>query len=228
MSHIFFTGGLEKGDEYSYCFIVRFLFFPLILVFFLVSCNSNRESIDNELYERESDESQGPEVYQDGDKEERYILVTPQGSGRAGWSGPGQSLEDILNETTVCQGCPPSSGYLLTKALFEKNDGKKLSLTNFCQGNLIDDNIFLVHSDCLPETVNYEGDSCESEVQVVLPHLDDDRPMEILECNELIALSSTRIHLPDQINSNIQMDWAALMLQNSSPGRSSSRDNTSF
>ena len=188
-------------------------------MFFLVSCNSDKESF-NELYEIGLNEDHSPEVYQDNDGEDKYILVTPQGSGqtysRSGWGELNQVL-DIFNGTIDCQDCSSSSGYIITRDILDR-DRRDLNLTSFCQGNLIDEDVFLVNRHCVPRTISSPGDSCENEIQVVLPRLDEDNLMEVLQCDEMITVPLTAF--ADLSDDNFQINsWVALKLKDGSPGR---------
>ncbi len=113
-----------------------------------------------------------------------------------------------------CQDCPPSFGHLIRK--FDLNhDGETFTMTKNCQGSLIDEDLFLTARHCLPSYFN-PGDSCEGDVKVILPRIGDDKPMEILDCDQLIRVSKTYEGLSKE---DSQPDWAILKLKRKSSGR---------
>lgn len=166
----------------SYCLTVRpLIIFPLILAFFLISCHSKKESLD----ELSGVKGRPPEKYRNSGKqnEDIYMVLGSEGSTYLNWNGLSQILT-LFNGATDCQDCSLSSGYLIAREVL--NGGGYLVLTDFCQGNLTSEDVFLVDRQCLPESVSSSGDSCENEIQIVLPQFDD-HPMEILRCDQLMS-----------------------------------------
>ncbi len=121
-------------------------------------------------------------------------------------------LEDRFKQLE-CQDCPPSFGHLIRK-IDLPHDGETLTFTKRCQGSLIDEDLFLTARHCLPSYLS-PGDSCE-DVKVILPQISHDKPMEILDCDQLIRVSRTYEGLPKE---NFQPDWAIIKLKSKSPGR---------
>ena len=121
-------------------------------------------------------------------------------------------LEDRF-EQLECQDCPPSFGHLIRKIELP-HDGETLTYTKRCQGSLIGEDLFLTARHCLLSTLK-PGDSCE-DVRVVLPRIGHDKPMEILDCDQLVDVSKTYEGL---LKEDVQPDWAILKLKSKSPGR---------
>lgn len=188
---------------------MRPLIFLPALIFPLISCSSGKESFD-ELYKSKG---RPPEVYRDREQqqnEEIYVVLghtESTGSTHLNWNGLNQVLT-LFNGTTDCPNCPLSSGYIITRDLL--NRGRTPVLTDFCQGVLTDEDIFVTNRQCLPGDVSRSGDSCENEVQVVLPRINDNYPMEILRCDHLLLRTT---------------EQATLKLKDRSTGRFSDNNN---
>ncbi len=191
-----------------YCVFMRFFCFLPVLVFFLVSCSSEDKS-SSELYDGVlSGGYDGRGQSENGEDEELYVLMIPQGAD--GGSGSSDQISDLFNGTTNCENCSPSLGYLITKEILtDQGPVENIVLTDFCQGYLLNDDVFLVVLDCLPETLRSVGDSCEDEIQVIVPQSDSQYPM-VFGCDELLSLPSTDI---DLLNNDFQLNWAALRLK---------------
>lgn len=180
---------------------MRFLCFLPILGFLLVFCHSDNGSI-KELYGE-----RGP-VPRD-QNENQFVVMTPQESEDSVSGGSSEVLE-LFDGVMDCPHCLPSLGYLIKTDILDQNPQEEISLTDFCQGRLLQEDVFLVSFHCLPESVQSVGDSCINEVQVILPQIDDDRPMKLLRCEQIIALPSTEITL---LNNDFELDWVALRLK---------------
>lgn len=207
---MFFTGRLEKKRGYLYRIFMRFLCFFSILIFFLVSCNSDSRSF-KEFYEQREPIPQN----QNENNGEKYIVMTSEDFED---SVPDISSEvsDILKGVMDCESCPLSLGYLIEKDVLDQSPQEDILLTDFCQGYLLEKNLFLVPSYCLPENVQLVDDSCENEIYVILPQINGDLPIKVLRCEQLVDLPSTKI---DLLNNNFQLDWAALRLKDKAPER---------
>ena len=199
---------LEKGGGFLYCISVRFLCFSPILVLFLVSCDSDGEAF-RELYE----ERVNGEGLQS--QKNQYVLMNSQGSENSVSDGSAGEVLDLFEGIVDCRSCPPSLGYLIIESVLEGTRNEDLGLTDFCQGYLLEEDIFLVPFYCLPDTVQSVGDSC-NEIQVILPQIDNDRPVRVLRCKQLTALPSTEI---DVLSDSFQLSWAALELKDRVPER---------
>ena len=165
--------------------------FSIFFVICLAACHSGKNSsFDKDI--------KGEEAEMD---EIRRPLAFP-------WSDL-DLFQDQFNQLE-CENCPSSFGQLLVKKKVIERDSENIEITGHCQGSLIYEDVFLTARHCLPENVVSPGDSCENNIKVILPRVSADKPLEILECDQLIDVSKTFGNLT---NDKTQPDWAILKLK---------------
>ena len=160
-------------------------------------------------------EEQNPGECRQDPLEEEQKEVLERGTGKP-VSLKWNKLDELKYkfEQLNCQDCPLSFGHLIRKIdLF--HDGETHTITKNCQGSLIGEDLFLTARHCLSSSMT-PGDSCEENIQVILPGIDENNPMKIMGCDQLVRVSESYQGLSKK---NFQPDWAILKLKEKSPGR---------
>ncbi len=174
-------------------------FFLITLLFCLTACDSGRESTFKRVDQGQEDQAE--------------ILKKLPRPLKFSWSDPDEFINYF--DQLGCRDCPPSFGHMITRKVMGDGPGSPVA-EGHCQGSLIDENIFLTVRHCLPDSVKAPGDSCEDNVQVILPRVSDDMSVEVLRCDQLMDVSDTYAGLSGR---TFQPDWAILKLKDKSPKR---------
>ena len=132
--------------------------------------------------------------------------------------------EEIIEkfQPEECADCPKSIGQMVALREITKNEkGKDVYWASNCQGGLSSEDEFLASRHCLPDELVNVGASCSEKIKIILPRLGKDLPAEVVECDEITALSPSYPNLPITYP---QDDWVVLKLKKSFPDRAPSID----
>lgn len=106
-----------------------------------------------------------------------------------------------------CEDCPVSFGqFIATKV--DSTKEKPARKTSNCQGGLVDDDLFLTNRHCLPEELQEKGLSCEGQVKIIFPKVNDIEG-EIVGCKEVVDFYARPQNLDRK---EPQPDWALIKL----------------
>ena len=121
--------------------------------------------------------------------------------------------ESLENFKLTCEDCPNSFGQLISRIIKVDPDGskpKRLFYTANCQGGMIGENLFLTSLHCIPEDIAAKEASCSDRIKVILPELDGETPLQVLECEKVLSLSEK---YPELSEKSPKPDWAIIELK---------------